>query len=88
MARSYWTQSALTDLEKLDTLIARRIVKKSTWLVKNFENITPEPLIKELKGLFKFRIGDWRIVYSLEEDDTIVIQYIGHRSQIYKRINH
>ena len=58
------------------------------FMVKNFENITPEPLIKELKGLFKFRIGDWRIVYSLEEDDTIVIQYIGHRSQIYKRIKH
>jgi len=88
LAKIAWTQSALTDLEKLDPLIARRIVNKITWLVKNYENITPEPLVKELKGLFKFRVGDWRIVYSLEEDDTIVIQFIGHRSQIYKRIKH
>ena len=52
MGKIDWTQSALTDLEKLDPLIARRIVNKITWLAKNYGNITPEPLVKDLKGLF------------------------------------
>ncbi|GAI81124.1 unnamed protein product, partial [marine sediment metagenome] len=42
-------------------------------------------LSNEIKGLLKFRVGDWRVLYTLE-DDTIVIQFVGHRSKIYKRI--
>lgn len=88
MPEIVWTQSALSDLEKIDPLVARRIVNKTTWLVRNYENVTPEPLTKELKGLFKFRVGDWRVVYFVENNDTIVIQFIGHRSKIYKRSKH
>jgi len=85
LAKLEWTRTVLSDLERLDTLIARRIIKKVTWYVNNFLNMTPEPLSKKMKGLFKFRVGDWRVIYTLE-DDTIVIQFVGHRSKIYKRI--
>ncbi len=85
MAKLEWTQNALTDLKKLDNLVIRRIVKKISWFADNFENIIPESLSNEIKGLLKFRVGDWRVLYTLE-DDTIVIQFVGHRSKIYKRI--
>jgi mRNA interferase RelE/StbE len=85
LAKLEWTQNALIDLKRLDNLVIRRIVKKISWFADNFENITPESLSNEIKGLLKFRVGDWRVLYTLE-DDTIVIQFVGHRSKIYKRI--
>jgi mRNA interferase RelE/StbE len=78
-----WTEGATKDLEKLDRPIARRILRRLTWFSKNFQSVVPESLTGELKGAFKFRIGDWRAVYTLE-GKTIVIQFISHRSDIYR----
>jgi mRNA interferase RelE/StbE len=78
-----WTEPAARDLEKLDRQVARRILKRLTWLSKNFDSVTPEPLTGELRGAFKFRVGDWRVVYTVE-GKTIVIQFVGHRREIYK----
>jgi mRNA interferase RelE/StbE len=78
-----WTEPAARDLEKLDRQVARRILKRLTWLSKNFDSVTPEPLTGELRGAFKFRVGEWRVVYTVE-GKTIVIQFVGHRREIYK----
>lgn len=83
MAKIEWTEGAVKDLERLDKPIVRRISRRLTWLSKNFQSIVPEPLSGELKGTFKLRIGDWRAVYTME-GETIVIQFIGHRSEIYR----
>jgi len=78
-----WTERAIKDLERLDKPIARRILRRLAWVSKNFQSIVPEPLTGELKGTFKLRIGNWRAVYTVE-GEIIVIQFIGHRSEIYK----
>jgi len=83
MADVEWTKAAANDLEKLDKNIATRIVKKITWLGKNFDTITPETLEGKFKGTYKYRVGDYRIIYTIERR-TIVIQFIGHRREIYK----
>jgi mRNA interferase RelE/StbE len=78
-----WTERAIKDLERLDKPVARRILKRLAGLSKNFQSIVPEPLTGGLKGMFKLRIGDWRAVYTVE-GKIVVIQFIGHRSEIYK----
>jgi len=77
-----WNEDAVKDLTKLDKQVAQRILKKIHWLSENFEKVTPEPLIGQFKGTFKLRIGDWRVIYTIESD-TLVIQFIGHRKDIY-----
>ena len=77
-----WTEDALSDLGKLDPQIRLRVLRKISWLSNNFEAITPETLSGEFKGMFKFRIGDWRIIYTIEEQ-TLLIQFVGHRREIY-----
>jgi len=43
------------------------------------------PLKRSLKGLMKLRVGDYRIIYSIEEKIvTIHIVKIGHRKEVYK----
>lgn len=78
-----WTEDAIEDLRRLDRPITNRILKKITWFSHHFNSITPEPLSGELSGTYKLRIGDWRIVYTMESD-IIVIHAVGHRSEIYK----
>jgi mRNA interferase RelE/StbE len=82
LAKIEWNEDAIKDLAKLDKPVAERILKKINWLSDNFEKVTPEPLIGQFKGTFKLRIGDWRVVYTIE-GRTLVIQFIGHRRDIY-----
>jgi mRNA interferase RelE/StbE len=83
LAKVEWTEPALEDLRKLDTPIAKRILKKITWFSDHFENITPEVLSGEFSGMYKLRIGNWRVVYTIE-NDAILILALGHRGEIYK----
>ena len=83
MLKVEWTEKAIADLGKLDRLITRRIIRKVTWFAKNFEKITPEPLSGGLKGMFKMRVGDWRVVYKVE-GGTARIYFVGHRRDIYE----
>ena len=82
MVKVEWSARAVEDLSKLDKPIAQRIIRKVAWFADNFDQITPEALSRDLKGLFKLRIGDWRIIYQLN-GDTALICYVGHRKDIY-----
>jgi mRNA-degrading endonuclease RelE of RelBE toxin-antitoxin system len=33
--------------------------------------------------LFKLRVGDWRVIYTIEKD-AIIIKAVGHRREIYR----
>ena len=83
MAGIEWAEGAVKDLGKLDRQVVLRILKKLDWFSKNFERIVPEPLSGKFKGVYKLRVGDWRIIYTVE-NDVMVIQSIGHRREIYK----
>jgi len=78
-----WTEDAIEDLQKLDRFITQRILKKITWFSQHFDNIIPEPLSGDFTGTYKLRIGDWRVVYTIEQD-VIVIQAVGHRREVYR----
>lgn len=83
MVKVEWTEGATEDLQKLDKVVARRVLKKITWFSKNFEQFVAEPLSGEFKETYKLRVGDWRVVYMLE-GKTVTIQFVGHGREIYK----
>ena len=58
-------KNATRQLKKLDPPIARRIVDQIAWLAHHFKEIKPEALKGDLAGLFKYREGDYRIIYEL-----------------------
>jgi len=81
-----FTSEAESDLARLSKTIAQRILKKIRWLAENFEDVTPEPLIYEWKGLYKLRVGDYRVLYSFSHSERriIVVHLIKHRREVYK----
>lgn len=78
-----WSHSALETLEQFDPTVRERILGKVSWLRDNFGETAPRRLKRDLKGFYKLRIGDYRIVYSIHANE-IVIEDVGHRSDIYK----
>lgn len=43
-----------------------------------------KPLRYSLKGARRLRVGDWRVVYTIEPPNTVLIVKIGHRREIYE----
>jgi len=44
------------------------------------------PLRRSLKGLMKLRVGDYRIIYSIESQIvTVHVIKIGHRKEVYEK---
>lgn len=77
---------AKRQLAKLDATIAKRLVKRMTWLAANFEEARREALTGDLSGLFKFRVGDYRIIFEiLADEQEILIHFLGHRRDVYRR---
>lgn len=78
------TAEALANEEKFTQAVRERIGKKIDWLAENLEQITPMPLSANLAGFFKLRVGDYRVIYSFDEDIRVItIHQIGHRREIY-----
>jgi mRNA interferase RelE/StbE len=79
-------ETAIRELARLDKPVGRRIVERIRWLAANPEAIGREPLADDLTGLYKLRVGDYRVLYEiLHDEQTIVIHAIGHRRDIYRK---
>jgi mRNA interferase RelE/StbE len=77
-------RSARKELERLPNDAAARILAKIEALS---DNPRPGGVIKlhGQKGLWRMRVGDYRIVYSIRDSDhTIDVSVIRHRRDVYR----
>ena len=74
-------EDAESDLESLDRLVARRIVRRVEWLTEHLDDIKPKLLPGKFSGFFKLRVGDYRVIKS---EELIVIHRVGHRREVYR----
>ena len=77
--------SAAKELEALDDALFIRIDPRITALAEN-----PRPAgCKKLKGykdLWRIRVGDWRIVYVIDDGAKLVsVTRVAHRREVYER---
>lgn len=80
-----FTPEAEDELEKVEPQVAQRILNKVGWLVANCESLDHKPLSGGFKGLSRLRVGDYRVIYSIDSNSRrINILFIGHRRDIYK----
>ena len=80
-----FTPTALKDLERLSKPIAQRILTKIRWMADNFDSLTPEPLTGQWKGVYKLRVGDYRVLYTFSTaENSITVHFVRHRREVYK----
>ena len=79
-----FTPQALKDLKKLPKNTQRTIIKKIDFFIDSKRPLSfAHHLINFDIGQYRFRIGDYRVVFDLE-DETLVILAVGNRKEIYK----
>lgn len=79
---------AQQQLDKLDRTTARRISKFLYEQVGRLNDPRQigEPLQGTLIGLWRYRVGNYRIICTLEHERLVVLVLrIGHRRETYKR---
>lgn len=81
-----YLQSVKKEIRKIDKQTCVRIRDYLENKIANLED--PRDLGKSLKGnfseLWRYRVGDYRIICSLEDNTcTVLVVRIGHRKNIY-----
>ncbi|MEK7655759.1 MAG: type II toxin-antitoxin system RelE/ParE family toxin [Patescibacteria group bacterium] len=83
-----WTVDAVRDLERFDSNIADRITKKVSWFCNQNNPLRhAEQLTGQYKGVYRFRVGDYRTLFEKNERGQLVILMIlrvKHRREAYK----
>ncbi len=73
------------DVARLDNRLKRRIKTA----IENRLTVAPhqygEPLRKTLKGYWKLRVGDYRVVFKISGNEVLILGII-HRKEVYEMI--
>jgi len=79
---------AEAQLASLDPVIGTSVERKVLWLAANATGIIHHRLVgmpDDLAGLCRLRIGDYRVLYWVYHDRTLIRLYrIQHRSEVYR----
>ena len=73
------------DLTDLDKKLKRRIQTAIEQRLTTAPHQYGEPLRKTLKGYWKLRVSDYRVVFKVVEQEVCVFGII-HRKDVYERI--
>ncbi len=81
--RLVYTERADRDIQALIPKIKERLGKA---LLRYEEDPLrhAEKLTHPKLGSYRFRIGDYRVVFDLAGDEIVILR-VGHRKEIYKR---
>ncbi len=82
-----YSDSALDQLQRMDKPIARRIVDYMSQRVAvlNDPRERGRALTGTFSGLWRYRVGDCRIICDIQYDvQEVLVLRVGQRSQIYR----
>lgn len=74
------------DLKSIDSLFKIRIANVIQKKITSNPVLFGESLRSNLVGFRRLRVGDYRVIYRIkEEEKTVYIITIGHRRYVYKK---
>lgn len=83
-----WTIDAMRDLHILDSKTSDRITKKVSWFAKQSSPLRhAQPLVGVYKGRYRFRVGDYRVLFKIDHDgklQILMILLVKHRRDVYR----
>ena len=85
--RVEFDSQAEKELDRLDPQHAKRILKYLFERIATDENPRRfgDPLRSNLAGLWKYRVGNYRIICDIQDDVLLVLVLrIGHRREVYR----
>lgn len=82
-----WAASAARELRKLDKPVARRIAVAVSALSDDPRPSGVKALAGQPPGVMRIRVGDYRVVYVVEDAHVLVtVVRVAHRREVYRRL--
>lgn len=75
-------KSVSRDLKKIDRVQAEKILSRIEEHLPNKADSFPS-LTGKFAGLRKFRVGDYRVIFTIIEDTALILR-ISHRRESYR----
>ena len=82
-ARVEYKASVERDLRKLGQATALRVLRKIEKTLAQ-EGRQGDALSGEFSGLYRLRVGDYRVIYARTDEGYLVFR-IGHRRDVYRK---
>lgn len=82
---NYNRQAVREDIPRLSATVKKRIASAIDQKLQTRPELYGHPLRGSLVGYWKLRVGDYRIVYSIQGQE-VFIEGIQHRSNIYSDV--
>ena len=79
-----YTKRAVKDIRRLDKNVKQRL-KNALEKYQDNPLLYAQRLINPEFGTYRFRVGDYRVIIDIEDDQIIVLR-VGHRREIYRNI--
>ena len=80
-----YKRTAAKEIQKLPPQIKKRLKLKLEWFVAQ-DNLLEfaEPLTKSADAQYRFRVGNYRVLFDIE-GSNIILLYIQHRREVYRK---
>ncbi len=83
MTRISYKASVARDLKRLDRTRVESLLQQIAETLGH--DVDAGVSLKgEFKGLYKLRVGDYRVIYARTDKESVVVLRIGHRSKAYE----
>jgi mRNA interferase RelE/StbE len=80
------TPEAQRDILRLNAPVQTRLLDRIAWIGANAELVRHQAMQgDEWRGCFKYRVGDYRIIYQMDQSSKkLIVLKAGHRREVYE----
>ena len=79
-----FTNHSLRMMKKLPKHMQRRIISKLEYFsIQDNPLVFATPIVGNEPGSYRFRVGEYRVVFDVKAD-WIIVTAVGHRREVYK----
>lgn len=78
-----YKKSVIKDLKRIERAQRKKIILSLEKKLRTNPYVE-KPLRGQFEGLYRLRVGDYRIIYTILGEDVLVLR-IGDRKDVYKR---
>lgn len=83
-----YSPAAVLDLKNLPIKVSQRIFKKVDFFISQTNPLKFAKVLQgEFKGLYRFRVGDYRVIFrksATGEITILIVLAVGHRKEVYE----
>lgn len=84
MYKIEWSEKSRADLNKIESIRAKKIENKVENKLARDPYNEGKPLVGNRKGQWSFRFSSYRVIYEIKEEKLLILVVeVGHRREVY-----